>query len=222
MRKINRSFTVEYKNGRRKAERKPNSIWGDLDLKSVARQAYEARFFLPGQGDASQVGQPEGQDSSPELTLTPAMAQRHYESATEEIPMPDENEIVTETNRPDPIVAPPAPVKQRKPRTTKAAAQADPSQVSGAVSDSIDATAGKPRRGRKATTIPAANLAKSTPLNRARKTTDVAPAAPVAVDAIDDMTELLRLEEENRNLRKQLSEKLRSENADLRKRLNLA
>lgn len=42
------------------------------------------------------------------------------------------------------------------------------------------------------------------------------------VDAIDDMAELLRLEDENRSLRKKLSEKLRAENADLRKRLNLA
>ncbi|MBB3979756.1 cell division protein ZapA (FtsZ GTPase activity inhibitor) [Rhizobium azooxidifex] len=33
------------------------------------------------------------------------------------------------------------------------------------------------------------------------------------------MADLLQLEEENRNLRKQLAEKLRAENADLRKRL---
>lgn len=221
MKKTNRSFTVEYKNGRRKAERKPNSIWGDLDLKSVARQANEAAFSLPVEhGDASRVGQPSGQFGSLQAVLTPAIPQQNNALATEEIPMPDENETVTETKTPDPIVTTPSPVKQRKPRTKKATAQTDPSQVARAASDSADATAGKPRRGRKAKTIPAASLAKSKPLSRARKTMDAAPAVPV--NAIDDMAELLRLEEENRSLRKQLSEKLRAENADLRKRLNLA
>lgn len=134
--------------------------------------------------------------------------------------MPDENETVTETTTPAPIVAPLAPVKQRKPRTVKAAADANPSQVVDAAPDSTIPTAGKQKRGRKAGTIPVATPAKSKPLNRARKTTDAATTAPV--DATDDMAELLRLEDENRSLRKQLSEKLRAENADLRKRLNLA
>ncbi len=222
MKKTNRSFTVEYKNGRRRAERKPNSIWGDLDLKSVARQANEAAFSLPGEhGDAAQGFQPEGRDSSTEPMLTPAMPQPKNASATEEIPMPDENETVTETNTPAPIVAPLAPVKQRKPRTVKAAADPSPSQVVDAAPDSVTPTAGKQKRGRKARTIPAAGPAKSKPLNRARKTTNAAPPTTPA-DPIDDMAELLRLEDENRSLRKQLSAKLRAENADLRKRLNLA
>ncbi|WP_312407871.1 hypothetical protein [Rhizobium sp.] len=38
MKKPQRSFVVEYKSGRRKADSKaPSSIWGNLDLKSVAR-----------------------------------------------------------------------------------------------------------------------------------------------------------------------------------------
>jgi putative transposase len=36
---------------------------------------------------------------------------------------------------------------------------------------------------------------------------------------IDEFADLMKLEEENKTLRKQLSEKLRAENADLRKRL---
>lgn len=222
MKKTNRSFTVEYKNTRRKAERKPNSIWGDLDLKSVTRQANEAAFSSSGEhGDAAQVFQPRGQVNSTEPMLTPVMPQPKNASATEENPMPEENETVTETNTATSAeVVPPAPVKQRKPRTKRVAAQGDPSQVAGAASDSTDAIAGKPRRGRKAKTIPAASLAKRKPLDRVRKTTDAAATTPV--DAIDDMAELLRLEDENRSLRKQLSEKLRAENADLRKRLNLA
>ncbi|MBA3040938.1 MAG: transcriptional regulator [Allorhizobium sp.] len=221
MKKTNRSFTVEYKTGRRKAERQPNSIWGDIDLKSVARQADRGAFSLPGDHEeAFHVNPPKGQGNSPEPVLTPALAPQNNAAEKEEIYMPDENETVTETNTPAPIVAPLAPVKQRKPRTVKAAADANPSQVVDAAPDSITPAAGKQKRGRKARTIPAAGSAKSKPLNRARKTTDAAPTTPA--DPIDDMAELLRLEDENRSLRKQLSEKLRAENADLRKRLNLA
>jgi hypothetical protein len=41
----------------------------------------------------------------------------------------------------------------------------------------------------------------------------------VNATAADEMTDLLQLEEENQKLRKLLAEKLRAENADLRKRL---
>ncbi|MBY5558640.1 transcriptional regulator, partial [Rhizobium leguminosarum] len=37
MKKVQRSFAVEYKSGRRKLNSKPSSIWGDMDLKSVAQ-----------------------------------------------------------------------------------------------------------------------------------------------------------------------------------------
>jgi len=46
------------------------------------------------------------------------------------------------------------------------------------------------------------------------------PAAAVSVD--DELAEFIQLEEENRRLRKLLSEKLRAENADLRKRLGMS
>ncbi|CAN7766261.1 transposase [Rhizobium leguminosarum] len=46
------------------------------------------------------------------------------------------------------------------------------------------------------------------------------PAAAVSVD--DELAEFIQLEEENRRLRKLLSEKLRAENADLRKRLGIS
>ena len=220
MKKINNSFTVEYKNGRRRPDRKQSSIWGDLDLKSVARQADGGPFSLPGEHeDAVNVNQPTRQDSPAEPVWTPAFTQQNVASATQEIHMPEENEIETETRTPDPIVTPLAPAKQRKPRTIKPAADASLSQVVGAAPDGTMPTVGKQKRGRKAGTIPAASPAKSKPLNRASKTIKVAGTAPVT--AIDDMADLLQLEEENRSLRKQLFEKLRAENADLRKRLNL-
>ncbi|NTA14091.1 transcriptional regulator [Agrobacterium tumefaciens] len=186
-------------------------------MKSVARQANEA--FSPGEhGDVSRIDEPVGQDRSVEPILTSATPQQNNRSATEEIHMPDEIEAVTQTSTPEPVVVPAAPVKQRKPRAKKAGGDAD--RLKGAAASGVtDAADGRPRRGRKARTIPPARAAKDKPLNRGSSISDVLSTAPV--NAIDDMAELLRLEDENRSLRKQLSEKLRAENADLRKRLNL-
>jgi putative transposase len=48
-----------------------------------------------------------------------------------------------------------------------------------------------------------------------------ADAVTTPVAAMDEMADLIQLEEENKRLRKTLAEKLRAENADLRKRLGL-
>ncbi|KAB1084053.1 transposase [Neorhizobium galegae] len=45
--------------------------------------------------------------------------------------------------------------------------------------------------------------------------------APVPVPFTDDLAEFIQLEEENQRLRKLLAEKLRTENAELRRRLGL-
>ncbi|WDZ81595.1 SyrB-like regulator (plasmid) [Ensifer adhaerens] len=47
-------------------------------------------------------------------------------------------------------------------------------------------------------------------------------AATAPAPVLDDIADLLQLEEENARLRKALAEKLRAENAELRKRLGLA
>ncbi|WP_349644510.1 hypothetical protein [Rhizobium calliandrae] len=46
-------------------------------------------------------------------------------------------------------------------------------------------------------------------------------AVTAPASARDEMADLIKLEEENKRLRKLLAEKLRAENADLRKRLGL-
>jgi putative transposase len=63
--------------------------------------------------------------------------------------------------------------------------------------------------------IKKATAAKAQPAKRAPKV----EAAPVDTDGFAD---LLKLEEENQKLRKELSGKLRAENADLRKKLGMA
>lgn len=131
--------------------------------------------------------------------------------------MADENE----TGAPVDVVAAaeaPAPKKQRAPRRSKAEIAADATVTSPKV------------RQKRTVKTEAAPAAIETP---AAKTTRSGPIAPgkgkglskteastvVAVATGDDMADLLKLEEENKTLRATLAEKLRAENADLRKRL---
>lgn len=116
-------------------------------------------------------------------------------------------------------VTPPAVKKQRAPRVKKVAAEAkaksSPSQPA-KVSD-----ARKKRTGNGAEVAAEPVAAKRQRSNAApKKQAAVAVSAPAS--AGDEMAELLQLEEENKRLRKILAEKLRAENADLRKKLGLA
>ncbi|MGD9480326.1 transcriptional regulator [Shinella sp. G-2] len=115
------------------------------------------------------------------------------------------------------------PKKQRVPRAKKAA----PETASADIMVETQSPAAAPKRGRparaaktKPIVAEAARGAKRVGKTSAAKSSPVATKAPVS--AADDMAELLRLEEENQMLRKSLAEKLRQENADLRKRLGLA
>ncbi|EJB06003.1 hypothetical protein Rleg9DRAFT_4898 [Rhizobium leguminosarum bv. trifolii WSM597] len=63
LKKVQRSFAVEYKSGRRKLDSGSSSIWGNLDLKSVARDLEEET--TPYLSDASQSGRSESEMSSP-------------------------------------------------------------------------------------------------------------------------------------------------------------
>jgi len=78
----------------------------------------------------------------------------------------------------------------------------------------------KPARGRAKKVKAAPAKAEVAPKAARAKLTPKAETAPVVVaDALDD---LITLEEENQRLRKLLAEKLRGENADLRKKLGQA
>ena len=50
MKKIQRSFVIEYKSGRKKTDPKSNSIWGNMDLKSVGRGMWRRGFAVPETG----------------------------------------------------------------------------------------------------------------------------------------------------------------------------
>ncbi|TCU34695.1 hypothetical protein EV129_1112 [Rhizobium azibense] len=134
--------------------------------------------------------------------------------------MADETDTATSADVPTVVETPIAPKKQRKPRAKKTAALETPS--ADAVAEpaaALAAAGGVKRRGRKAKVIEVTASAKRAPVRRAPKAVQAAPAPPMT--AIDEMADLLQLEEENQRLRKLLAEKLRAENADLRKRLKL-
>lgn len=116
--------------------------------------------------------------------------------------------------------AAPAEKKTRAPRRPKAVAEAVASDVS-AISPEAPAKKTRAKRGSK---VVAAKPEKSaaepkTVATRALRAKAAVPASAVPSVLSDDFADLIKLEEENKQLRKELSEKLRAENADLRKRL---
>lgn len=135
--------------------------------------------------------------------------------------MADENDTTTNNDAPASVVAAiDVPKKQRKPRAKKAAPEIASVEVAAEPAVSIAAgKRGTQTKGRKPKSNGDQNSAKSTPVRRAPKAAQAATASPTAVN--EEMADLLQLEEENQKLRKLLAEKLRGENADLRKRLNL-
>lgn len=132
--------------------------------------------------------------------------------------MADESETTTTVDAPTVVGTPTPAKKQRRPRAKKVAAEvASAGTASETVVVSND-TAGKQKRGRKAKPVEAVVPAKPKPVKRTPKPVKKTPAVSKATD---DISDLLQLEEENQKLRKLLAEKLRTENADLRKRLKL-
>lgn len=120
-----------------------------------------------------------------------------------------------------PDAAVPVVKKQRAPRTKKAPAEAK-TVSSPAKSAKVD---GRKKRVGKSTDVTPAAAPEPVAVKRrgndaAAKKSAVVARAPAS--AGDEMAELLHLEDENKRLRKTLADKLRAENADLRKKLGLA
>ncbi|MBB2821637.1 UNVERIFIED_ORG: paraquat-inducible protein B [Rhizobium esperanzae] len=134
--------------------------------------------------------------------------------------MADETDTATSADVPAVVETPITPKKQRKPRAKQAAAlETTSANTTAEPAAALAGAGGVKKRGRKTRVIEAAASAKRAPVGRAPKAVQAAATAPMT--AIDEMADLLQLEEENQRLRKLLAEKLRAENADLRKRLKL-
>lgn len=145
--------------------------------------------------------------------------------------MADENNTgsIAESVGTDAPAKTPAPKKQRAPRRQKAVAEAT---VATSLAKTAKAPRGRRKRGEQAADAKPAlvetqvagnstakDAVKGVRRKRAARQTGQTVAAPVPV--IDEMADLIQLEEENKRLRKTLADKLRAENANLRKRLGL-
>ncbi|WP_159952351.1 transcriptional regulator [Rhizobium sp. 18065] len=222
MKKIQRSFAVEYKSGRRKTGSKSNSIWGNVDLKSVARDVEEevTSCLSGGPQEQEAIGEvplPAAQQAGPLLTLL--HGQESTASALKEIMMADETDSMTNTDATAVVEAELAPKKQRKPRAKKTTPETVLVEVTAEHAAASSVAAGSQKRGLKAKSGEAASSAKRAPAKR--KTTPAQTVTMASTAAGDEMADLLQLEQENQSLRKLLAEQLRAENADLRKRLKL-
>ncbi|RFB86891.1 hypothetical protein B5K11_27840 [Rhizobium leguminosarum bv. trifolii] len=117
--------------------------------------------------------------------------------------------------------APPKEKKTRAPRRPKA-------EVITGASVSVAAKKTRGPGKRKASVAASAALAAKAPAESNQVAAESQPAkrGPRKVEAasapVDGFAELLKLEEENQKLRRALSEKLRAENAELRKKLGTA
>ncbi|WP_182549978.1 transcriptional regulator [Phyllobacterium myrsinacearum] len=215
MKKVQRGFAIEYKSSRRKPESKSNAIWGNLNLKAVAQDLQEEAIpFLQGGTQDSSVDAEvslSGEEQAGSL-LTPLVGQLTTAVDLQEIKMADEEDTTLDAGAPA-AAGPDVPRKQRKPRARKVADETMSGEVATA------SAAGKQNRGRKPRSEHGGSSAKRAYIKRTPNAVQAVTASSTA--GIDEIAELRQLEEENQRLRKLLAEKLRAENADLRKRLNL-
>jgi len=146
--------------------------------------------------------------------------------------MADENSMAPVTKAADTVAIAevPAEKKQRAPRRQKAAVEAT---VAASTAEAVKSAKGRKKRDERAgepkltpVETPVAKQRKTRGPNKATTKNGTAKqtrqAAGTSAPAIDEIADLIQLEEENKRLRKTLADKLRAENADLRKRLGLA
>lgn len=214
MRKIQRSFAVEYRSSRRRPEKKPSSIWGDVDLKAIAQDVQE-EATSPGKANATTCGPDDGSPSAGLMqsvsSLTPTLAQNTTAEATGETIMADEDQMPAIADEKAVDTVPEVAQTRRKPRMKRTTQE-------GTSGEANEQAIVKKRRGRKPK-----DEATETPKRRTARNQSKVIEKPsdVPASATDEMADLLQLEQENQRLRKLLAEKLRAENAELRRRLNL-
>jgi hypothetical protein len=164
-----------------------------------------------------EVSPPEASRMPPILTLPATTSEAAAD--TQEMVMADDTDTITNADAPAVVETSTEPKKQRKPRTKKVSPETGATDKAIETGAGLDSVGGQTKRGRKPKAVEGAAVAKRLYVKRAPK--DEQPEAVVATSAGDEMAGLLQLEEENQKLRKLLAEKLRTENADLRNKLNL-
>jgi len=209
MRRPHKNFVVEYKGGSRRSMERPTSIWGNLDLKSISRDVEKEQ-----QSDA---------ERHRAATPTPSA---HAEASEHRVHAATAGNIVLRRN--DDQIAVPEDVKVESlsgaialpTRGRQRSVSAEPPSV--VLTGHIETDAGQAKRTRQPRAENSASLVAKHQAGRKSsrfrtKKSDVVQIVANPVGA--DFDDLPQLEEENRRLRKLFAEKLRAENADLRRRL---
>lgn len=196
-----------------------NSIWGNVDLRRFAEHNGEA--------EAPRVGglRVDSDAAMHEVSCAPALTEDLQQKTTSilalEEQMADETSMTEQASTESETALPMAPEpKKRGPRAKKAA----PETV---ISDaSVDAPAVKKTRAKRGSRNAAAEVKPSARRGGRKAKAAVESIVESATQAVspvtavgEEMEDLLQLEQENQRLRKLLAEKLREENAGLRKRL---
>ena len=213
MRKPPRNFVVEFKSDSRRQAKKPASIWGNVDLKAIALAVKEDASGQILQAKAVSADSARPAPQTREETLTKAIGQPKTVLPPQEEQMAEETAPVQSAENASPETA--TPIAEPARRRGRQAKPVAPKTAAGDEKATTTKAARKPRAA-KSELAESAMVAAKPP--RKTRTSKEAVAA-VDTPAEHGMTDLLQLEEENQTLRKQLAEKLRAENADLRKRL---
>ena len=161
----------------------------------------------------------------PYVDSVPRAVEKNPQLVREKIMADDNNTAsITEGAAATTSAEAPAPKKTRGPRRQKAAADVAPAPVVKSPRGrrkKVEEPASEQKPAASTTTATAKAKGAVKQGRRLGAQKQVTKTAPASVSARDDMADLIQLEEENSRLRKTLAEKLRSENADLRKRLGL-
>jgi len=228
MRRQTRPFIVEVKQ-KRGHQKRGRSIWGDFDLSTAVSDT--TREF-----EEMELPNRHLVDSN----VVPLDAEHLHKPRAEQLmPNPEQAESVEIATEPASKAEAPE-TKKKAPRSRKAEAELrPPARKNGAkpVSQSGEAPAAAVRTGRKVysemeRTQKLAQIEKSisggASIRSAVKQAGISEqtyyqrkkaAAPAS--ASDDLKDLLALEEENKRLKSLLAERLRNENAELKKKLGL-
>lgn len=207
MKKPQRKFVVEFKSGRRLPKGGANSIWGNTDLKAVAREVEDESSHLFG---AAKTPVPEVTEPAPDAGAQVAPREAVVVSAAPE-PLTHPMSADSPASTPAIIdeVAQPVPTPIEPLTVSKIDQVADPEQIPlapPAVPKTVKASKKAPRK-RVARVLPApAPNVKGGP----------AASAVTIATAPDD---LATLDAENKRLRHLLANKLRAQNAELKKML---
>lgn len=212
MKRAHKNFIVEYKGGNRRSADKPTSIWGNLDLKSISEDV-ENELHSNMRRPAAEIGARSETQQAPaverqhsDLPLQVKAVEQGAEPRTELGMRSDISPAIEETK--DESVP-----KSTDAHTVPAAAVAE------AATSNLSKSAEKKRPRAQKPKSPTSDPVTTKYKPRKSAARSEVSLLPPFLAIEEERAELQQLEDENRRLRTLLVEKLRAENAFLRRRL---